>query len=116
MACRNEVQAKLVRVEAQLRGAEMEATASSHGYQQLQQKLSKQEEEAQQLEHKLSDQDKDLRQKLSDQEEEAQQLRQKLSMKEEEAQQVSRNRCYSNTINIQHHAVSMTLDVPEVFF
>ena len=48
MPCRGEAQADLDRVKAQLRGAEMEATASAEAHNQLQQKLSFTQEKAEQ--------------------------------------------------------------------
>lgn len=48
MPCRGEAQTDLDRVMAQLRGAEMEATASAEAHSQLQQKLSIAQEKAEQ--------------------------------------------------------------------
>ena len=48
MPCRGEAQTDLDRVTAQLRGAEMEATASAEAHSQLQQKLSIAQEKAEQ--------------------------------------------------------------------
>ena len=51
MSCRDKAQAQLARLEAQLKGAEVQADASLANNKQLQQKLSDQDAEAQQLRH-----------------------------------------------------------------
>ena len=51
MSCREDAQSQLARLEAQLKGAEVQADASVENSKQLKQKLSDQDTEAQQLRH-----------------------------------------------------------------